>query len=192
MVLLFNYFAVAIPFLPYPSMISTRNTQTHYLPNILLYLLFWAQHIIMATLKYKLAWMKCSKYFSLYDRYIYNIASAVCLWLICAFARPSFHLVFTIPLWVCIVFLVIGVIILIAGSWVLGSVMSPISLDKILNDEELEIIPYDAQRHTNLVTTGIYGLIRHPLQSGVLFVIVFASGIYTIERIIFVAVNIIK
>ena len=132
--LLFSYFAVRIPFLPYPSMVSTRSTNTHYFTNILLYLLFWAQHIFMATLKYKLLWVSCWKNFALYERYIYNIMSGICLWIMCWFARPSFILLFTIPIWVCIPFILIGVIVMIAGLCVLEGVSMPFTLDSILHD----------------------------------------------------------
>jgi hypothetical protein len=84
MLLLVNYFAVHLPFVEYPSLTDTAYRTPHYLRNILLYLLFWVQHIVMATLKYKIVWATCCSYFLLYDRYIYNITSAVCLWVMCA------------------------------------------------------------------------------------------------------------
>ena len=117
--LLFNYFVLNIPFLPSPSMVSTKNIHTHYLTNILLYLLFWSQHIIMATLKYKLLWASCWNNFALYDRYIYNMMSGICLWIMCWFARPSFILIFTIPIWICIPFILIGIVIMISGLCIL-------------------------------------------------------------------------
>ena len=84
-VLFYNYFGFPIPFIPYPSMADARTTHTHYFANIMLYLLFWAQHIIMATLKYKLTWVTSCQYFALYDRYLYNIMSGICLWIMCAY-----------------------------------------------------------------------------------------------------------
>lgn len=56
-ILFYNYFGFPLPLIPYSSMVNARTTHTHYLPNVLLYLFFWAQHIIMATLKYKLTWV---------------------------------------------------------------------------------------------------------------------------------------
>ena len=85
MVFLANYFIYPIPFVPYPSMLTVTNIRPDYIRNVLLYMVFWAQHIIMATLKYKISWLKSCKYFPLYDRYIYNIASGLCLWIMCAF-----------------------------------------------------------------------------------------------------------
>ena len=85
--------------------------------------------------------------------------------------------------------IIIGIVYLVLGSIALGSIMMPFELSSILNDDYLQIIPYDAKRHTNLVSDGIYGYVRHPLQAGVLFIFLFASGVYTIERVIFLGVN---
>jgi len=134
-VLFYNYFGFPIPFIPYPSLANARTTHTHYIRNILLYLFFWAQHIIMATLKYKLAWVTSCTYFALYDRYIYNIMSGACLWIMCAYLEPSYILIFSIPMWVSLLFMAVGIFFLIAGSISLGSVMMPIPFDKIVNDD---------------------------------------------------------
>ena len=57
LLMIINYHAFPIPFFNYKSMVTSTSNETHYIWNISLYLLFWAQHIIMATLKYKLAWL---------------------------------------------------------------------------------------------------------------------------------------
>lgn len=82
--LLVHYFALPIPFVSFPSIATTTSTETHYLWNTFLHLLFWAQHILMATLMYKKAWFSRWKYFALYDRYVYNIISGIILILIVA------------------------------------------------------------------------------------------------------------
>ena len=64
--------------------------------------MFWIQHIIMATLKYKIAWFRNWYYFPLYDRYIYNIASGLCLWFLFANVKVTYSYLFTIPAWICI------------------------------------------------------------------------------------------
>lgn len=92
--LLVHYFALPIPFVSFPSIATTTSTETHYLWNTFLHLLFWAQHILMATLMYKKAWFSRWKYFALYDRYVYNIISGIILILIVANMQPSHIVVF--------------------------------------------------------------------------------------------------
>ena len=71
----------------------------------------------------------------------------------------------------------------------LGSgIMMPYPVKKIINDKELEIIPYEATRSTRLITTGIYGQIRHPIQAGALLLLAFGNGVYTTERLLCVLV----
>ena len=40
-----------------------------------------------------------------------------------------------------------------------------------------------------MIKTGAYGLIRHPMQAGVLFIMIFGSGVYTVEKLLFVLTN---
>jgi hypothetical protein len=100
--LFYHYAVIPIPGVDYPSMINSTSSETHYTHNLCLYLLFWAQHILMATLKFKVSLYGISPYFSLYERYIYNILSGIGLWYIVAKLQPSYIYLFTIPLWVCI------------------------------------------------------------------------------------------
>lgn len=85
-ILIVNYHSFKIPFLHYPSMTDASTTETHYTSNLCLYLFFWLQHIAMATLKYKISWYNHFKYFVLYDRYLFNIASALALTFCFSFA----------------------------------------------------------------------------------------------------------
>lgn len=63
---LFNNYIDPVPFLSYPSLTTATSTETHYLKNTALYVLFWVQHVVMATLKYKVSWQQRWKFFVLY------------------------------------------------------------------------------------------------------------------------------
>ena len=131
-------------------------------------------------MKYKVNWVSRWKYFALYDRYIYNVTSGLVLILIIANMKPSNIYLFTIPRWICFPLGLIGIVTFLAANRVLGKlVMMPFSLKKVFNNKTLEIAPYEEKRHTNLISTGIYGMVRHPMQAGVLFFILFCDGTYT-------------
>jgi hypothetical protein len=95
MMLYINYNSIRIPFVDYPSVIPPETTPppatTHYAKNAALYALFWLQHIVMATIKYKLALFKYNKVYVLYERYIYNTVSALTLWLIYSNLQPTYE-----------------------------------------------------------------------------------------------------
>lgn len=67
--------------------------------------------------------------------------------------------------------------------------MMPFSLRKLLNNKTIEIPPYEAKRHTTLITSGVYGLVRHPMQSGAILLIIFGNGTYTVERLIWSCIH---
>ena len=64
--------------------------------------------------------------------------------------------------------------------------MMPFSVKMVLSNKMLEITPYEEKRQTTLISTGIYGTIRHPMQNGLLLFHLFSSGVYTTDRLLFV------
>jgi hypothetical protein len=74
--------------------------------------LFWLQHILMATLKYKISIFKRIKYFVLYERYIFNISSGLTLWFIYSNLQPAGIYLFTLPNWICLPCAVLAVCLL--------------------------------------------------------------------------------
>ena len=150
---------------------------------------FWFQHIVMATIKYKVSWVKHWKYFALYDRYIYNTMSGMVLIVVLCCMKPSYHYLFTIPTWICAPLIVVGIYFFVAANKVVGKqVMMPFSIRKIFGNKSISIAPYEEKKHTTLITTGAYGLVRHPMQAGALFLTLFGNGTYTMERLIFCSV----
>lgn len=184
-----HYHAFPIPGLPLPSMANPNNPpETHYLHNLCLVLVFWAQHILMATLTYKLAWLRRNPYFSLYDRYVYNVASGVTLGGVIMHLKPSSYLpIFSISGWVCVPLALGGALVMLRAMKVVGrGIMMPYRLGQILNDSEVEVKSYEAKKSTDLTVKGVYGLVRHPMQAGVLLMIIFGNGHYNLERLLFV------
>ena len=142
--MLVNYHAVDLPFIPYPSMTThTATTNSHYICNTLLYLLFWAQHILMATLTYKVTWFTKWRYFALYDRYLYNISSGLILFLMLHNLQPTYDLLFTIPTYICLPFTFLGLYFIISGFNTLGhGIMMPFRVQTLLNNKFISITPY--------------------------------------------------
>ena len=50
-------------------------------------------------------------------------------------------------------------------------------------------MPYTAKKNTKLVTTSVYGWMRHPMQTGLLLQMMFGGdGNYTMERLLWVVI----
>jgi protein-S-isoprenylcysteine O-methyltransferase Ste14 len=85
----------------------------------------------------------------------------------------------------------LGLFSIASGGYLLNGVMMPFHFYDILYGDHLQVPPYGVRRETKLATSGIYGYIRHPLQSGALSLIIFGNGVYTTERLIFVGLNVV-
>ncbi len=42
-----------------------------------------------------------------------------------------------------------------------------------------------------MINTGVYGMIRHPMQSSFVILFLFASNSYTVDRLVFILINIV-
>lgn len=176
-ILLINYHAFSIPFINYPSLLNVNSTETHYGKNMLLYTLFWVQHILMATLQYKNSWFIRYKYFALYDRYIYNICASLVLWYVFSNLQPTYHLIFIVPAWICLPFNIAGFVMLFYSIRQLGGrIMMPFKMSDILHSKTINFLSYEAKNLRGLKTDGIYAYSRNPMQMGALLLIVFANG----------------
>lgn len=186
-ILLINYHAFTIPFINYPSLLDDNKSETHYGKNMLLYILFWIQHISMATLRYKIAWFRRVKYFALYDRYIYNISASLTLWYVFSNLQPSYYLICIVPVWICLPFNIAGFVMLFYSIRQLGGrVMMPYKMSDILHSKTINFLSYEANNLRGLKTDGIYAYSRNPMQMGALLLIIFGNGHYTVERLLFV------
>lgn len=58
----------------------------------------------------------------------------------------------------------------------------------LINSKEIVYDNYVSIKDDKLKTDGVYGYTRNPMQAGVLFLLIFGNGIYTIDRIIFIGV----
>jgi protein-S-isoprenylcysteine O-methyltransferase Ste14 len=180
--MLVHYHAFPIPGLSLPSMVLDNSEETHYVHNTCLLLLFWGQHILMATLTFKLKCLRQYPYFALYDRYLYNVVSGITLAGIIVHLKPSSHLLLlVVPTWVCLPLTLAGAFLLLRAMKVVGKgIMMPYKLNQLLTENYLETKPYEALKSTNLTTRGVYGVMRHPMQAGALLMIIFGNGVYTL------------
>lgn len=124
--------------------VDIKTPETHYIWNVSLYFVFWAQHILMATLKYKLKWLSSSKYFPLYDRYIYNVASGITILAMVYNLKPThIPILYTIPAYICIPLSLLGFYLFAAAMYTFRRlIFLPYSPSAILNSTQLQIIPY--------------------------------------------------
>ncbi len=143
----------------------------------------------MSTIKYKLTIFKQIKAFVLYERYLYNIISSLILWWIYSNLEPTYDYVFTIPRYICIPLTILGVFFLARSEIELGDkILMPYKLDDILNSKSVTYIPYDRKGAEGLKMDGVYAWVRHPLQCGMLALLIFANGVYTVDKILNVVV----
>lgn len=125
----------------------------------------------------------------LYERYIFNIASALTLWFIFANAKPVNHVIFTIPFFAHFPPLIIGTIFLVVSLIQLGyPIFVPYNISDIISAEELRYIPYESKADEGLKTNGLYAYSRNPMQAGFLLMIFFASGVFTTDRLLFIVI----
>jgi protein-S-isoprenylcysteine O-methyltransferase Ste14 len=143
----------------------------------------------MATLKYKIGWFRQTKYFAIYDRHIYNISSGVVLWIIFANLTPSFIYLFTVPSWLCLPIVVAAAIMLMKATVELGGrIMMPFRLKEIMSERYLTYGSYEAKGLEGLKQSGVYAYVRNPMQGAVILLMIFGNGVYTTERLLYVAV----
>ena len=66
----------------------------------------------------------------------------------------------------------------------------PVTPKEIISKQSLAILPDDAPANIGLVKSGLYGVVRHPMQLGLVLIICFGGNNYTIDRLIFMGVHI--
>jgi hypothetical protein len=143
----------------------------------------------MATFKYKLTIFRQIKAFVLYERYLYNIVSCLMLCLIYANLEPTYDYVFTIPKYICYPMTALGIFFLARSEVELGDkILMPYKIDDILNSKSVTYTPYDGKGFGGLKMDGVYAWVRHPLQCGMLSLLIFANGVYTVDKILNVLV----
>lgn len=145
----------------------------------------------MATLKYKKFWYSKTKYFALYDRYLYNLSSGLVLWFIFAHLKPSYAYLFALPEWLCAPLSLTGFMCFIVTSLDMTvSTLIPHKLSSILKDRYIPIVPYEGKQTSALLTSGVYGLVRHPMQTSLILIMLFINNVYTRERVLFLVIMI--
>ena len=100
--------------------------------------MFWVQHILMASIKYKLTWFSLTKKFVIYDRYVFNVISGLTLWLMYSQVKPSYEEVFVLPLWLCFPLNLWGFVYFFLSFKELGkTIFVPFSLGDLINGKKL-------------------------------------------------------
>lgn len=70
-------------------------------------------------------------------------------------------------------------------------VFVPYPIKQILTSKSVQPEDYNLSATTGLVTTGLYGWCRHPMQSAVFGAVLFVSNVYTVDRLVLLAVNLV-
>jgi hypothetical protein len=58
-----------------------------------------------------------------------------------------------------------------------------------LSAKSIAFSPYDRQDMVGIKNDGLYAYLRHPAQSGMLALLMFANGVYTVDKLINVIVT---
>lgn len=99
-------------------------------------------------------------------------------------------ILFTTPFAINIIFTVISTIFLVLAILRLGGdIFNPFPIKSIIRGQYIEFPKYTNSLNKGLVSSGLYGYCRHPMQSSVITLLIFAHNIYTIDRLIFIIVN---
>ena len=86
---LVHYNAIPLPqVFSSPSLMQSMHLTPSYTYNFILYLSFYFQHMIMATIIFKISLWRFIPNYPLYERYIYNILSSWLYLLIFEVAKP--------------------------------------------------------------------------------------------------------
>lgn len=70
-----------------------------------------------------------------------------------------------------------------------GGILFPYPLTSILLKDSIEFEGYRKVETEGIVAESLYGWCRHPMQASTLLLLAFASNVYTVDRLIFIAVN---
>ena len=176
-----------------PSLLFSLNFVPHYLLNAILYSMFFVQHIVMALIGFKTLITRFYSRFPLYQRYIYNIFSCWIFLLLLEFVLPislKGDIVFVTNYWINAPFLVLGAGLLAGCMLKMGGIFNPFPISQILTAHTIEVYSDDASVDSGLNTSGLYGIVRHPMQLGSTLLILFASPNYTVDRLVFIFVMI--
>lgn len=63
-------------------------------------------------------------------------------------------------------------------------ILTPYKIDEIMNAKTVAYTPYDGKGLDGLKVDGVYSTVRHPLQCGMLALLIFANGVYTVDKIL--------
>jgi protein-S-isoprenylcysteine O-methyltransferase Ste14 len=67
-------------------------------------------------------------------------------------------------------------------------ILMPYKIGDILNSKYLAYDSYENKGLTGIKTDGIYAYVRHPLQAGLLGMMMFMNGVYTTDKVLHLAI----
>lgn len=84
--------------------------------NLALFGVFFLQHIVMASMKFKIWSGRRWGNFHVYERIIYNLISSILLILVLQFQSPQNYILFTLSLYVCLPLFLFGLTFFILAN----------------------------------------------------------------------------
>ena len=131
--------------------------------------------------------------YPLHQRNIFNITSSLLYIFILNSVKPisdSGKAIFVLPFWLTSSLGVLGLISFALSFVAIGvDLFNPFSLKELVYGEKITLYPDDYPVNVGLCTTGVFGIIRHPMQFGLLFSITFSGNVYTMDRLIVCLMN---
>ena len=101
------------------------------------------------------------------------------------------NIIFTLPALVNYPLLILGIFLYLRSISMLGqTLISEYSYKDICEAEYLEHPSYDSKSNEKLIDENIYSICRHPMQLSFILIFCFSSGLYSIDRLIFIGVHV--
>lgn len=151
--------------------------------NILLFSIFFVQHIIMSGFKWKLRTSNLWSMYPTYERLFYNIISSLLLIFILEYQKPNTLVLFTLPLAVCMPLSLIGFGLFIGSNLQMErSIFLPYHWSELFNSRQVQLKDndFDKTSEVGITIKGVYSLMRHPMQCGLWLSYTFGSNIFSL------------
>lgn len=139
----------------------------------------------MADLRFKKTMTSVYPLYPIFERYAFNIAASLLFVFFTTHCVIGNHVLFTLPKIVWAAGIVGWPLFLYAQQQMMKNLMLPFPVKDLLYKPELEFELEPTQKKRGLTTKGMYGVCRNPMYAGVFAILIGASRIVTVDRLLF-------
>ena len=132
--------------------------------------LYYALHSVLADLRIKAAIIQALPWLGKYYRLVYNIISLAGLVGLSLLSISEWHLIYEAG----VISQIVGFLFLIGGFWIVFQTVKNYDLPEFMGFKS-SVREHTGASEKGLITTGLYGYMRHPLYTGTTL---FCAGIF--------------